>query len=92
MIRRLLVGAVLRQIFRLDLRPDLGPCPFDGCPGRLVAVLSDDGQAWEAVGCTGCGRSAEYTPPREPPQCGERTLFRRHFLAITPPQMPEGSR
>jgi hypothetical protein len=79
-----MLGRILRYLFRLDLRPDLGACMHNGCTGRLVAVLSDDGQAHEADGCTECGHTVEHRPPRPPPVLGERTMFRRHFTAIAP--------
>jgi hypothetical protein len=54
-----------------DVR-DLGPCPATKCedmggePGRLVALVSNDGSAWLAEACNRCGCSWWFAVPRVP--------------------------
>ncbi len=53
----------------IGAEPDLGPCSRapDGCAGRLVALISDDGSAWEAEACLACCCTWWNSPPKRPP-------------------------
>lgn len=67
----------------------LGRCPW--CQGRgevsgLVAVMSDDGSAFEAEGCMSCGHSWWNNPPKSSLPEGSATVtcsaFDAHCVAL----------
>jgi hypothetical protein len=55
---------------------DLGPCSTKpgGCPGRLIAIASDDGTACEREACLTCGCAWFYNPAPDPPVEGMITM------------------
>jgi hypothetical protein len=62
----------------------LGRCPCckdDGVEADLVAVMSDDGSAFEAEGCMSCGRSWWNNPPKHAAPDGSEALTIEQFDA-----------
>jgi len=78
----------------------LGRCPCCAVDSvRLVAVVSNDGSAWEAEGCLQCGRSWWNDPPKLPGQIPEGVttlkysawMEQKNSAGVERVQKPEGA-
>lgn len=67
---------------------DVGACVSQKCkdmggtPGRLIALMSDDGSAWQADVCARCHCSWWHQMPKTPPTPDVKRITESEFHAL----------